>query len=143
VSLGDAEGLIPISELSWTMIKSPDEVVSVGDQVRVQVLKVDRESEKISLSLKRTQPEPWETVPERYNEGDIVEGTVTRLADFGAFVKLEDWVEGLIHISELSPRRLNHPKEMVYQGQKVKVQILGIDTKNRRISLSYKKAYGM
>jgi small subunit ribosomal protein S1 len=143
VSLGDAEGLIPISELSWTMIKSPDEVVSVGDQVRVQVLKVDRESEKISLSLKRTQPKPWETVPERYNKGDIVEGTVTRLADFGAFVKLEDWVEGLIHISELSPRRLNHPKEMVYQGQKVKVQILGIDTKNRRISLSYKKAYGM
>lgn len=143
VNLGDADGLIPISELSWTMIKSPDEVVSVGDQVQVQVLKVDRENGRISLSLKRTQPEPWETVPERYNEGDIIEGIVTRLADFGAFVKLEDWVEGLIHISELSPRRLSHPKEMVYQGQKVKVQILGIDTKNRRISLSYKKAYGM
>ena len=143
VNLGEADGLVPISELSWSMIKSPDEVVSVGDEIQVQVMKVDREQQKVSLSWKRTKPEPWETVPERYNEGDIVEGTVTRLADFGAFVKLEDWVEGLIHISELSPRRLNKPSEIVYQGQKVKVMILGIDPAKRRISLSYKKAYGM
>jgi small subunit ribosomal protein S1 len=142
VNLGGADGLIPISELSWSMIKSPDEVVKVGDELQVQVLKVDRENQKVSLSWKRTKPEPWETVPERYNEGDIVEGTVTRLADFGAFVKLEDWVEGLIHISELSQRRLNHPKEMVYQGQKVKVMVLGIDAPKRRISLSFKRAYG-
>jgi small subunit ribosomal protein S1 len=143
VNLGEADGLVPISELSWAMIKSPDEVVSVGDELQLQVMKVDREQQKVSLSWKRTKPEPWETVPERYNEGDIVEGTVTRLADFGAFVKLEDWVEGLIHISELSPRRLNKPSEIVYQGQKVKVMILGIDPAKRRISLSYKKAYGM
>jgi small subunit ribosomal protein S1 len=143
VNLGEADGLVPISELSWAMIKSPDEVVSVGDVLQLQVMKVDREQQKVSLSWKRTKPEPWETVPERYNEGDIVEGTVTRLADFGAFVKLEDWVEGLIHISELSPRRLNKPSEIVYQGQKVKVMILGIDPAKRRISLSYKKAYGM
>jgi ribosomal protein S1 len=125
------------------MLKSPDEVVSVGDELTVQILKVDREKERISLSLKRTLPEPWDTVPERYNEGDIVEGTVTRLADFGAFVRLEDWVEGLIHISELSPRRLNNPSEIVYPGQTVRAQILSIDLAKRRISLSYKKAYGM
>ena len=109
----------------------------------MQVLKVDQENSRVSLSLKRCLPEPWETVPERYNEGDIVEGTVTRLADFGAFVRLEDWVEGLIHISELSPRRLNSPSEIVYQGQKVRAQILSIDPAKRRISLSYKKAYGL
>ncbi len=125
------------------MIKSPEEAVSLGDQVQVKVLRVDQEKKQIALSLKRTLPEPWESVPERYNEGDIVEGTVTRLAEFGAFVKLEDWVEGLIHISELSPRRVNNPKECVYQGQKVKVMILGIDTDKRRISLSYRKAFGL
>ncbi len=143
LNIGEADGLIPISELSWRMLKSPDEVVSVGDELTVQILKVDREAERISLSLKRTQPEPWDTVPERYNEGDIIEGTITRLADFGAFVRLEDWVEGLIHISELSPRRLNNPSEIVYQGQTVRAQILSIDPAKRRISLSYKKAYGL
>ena len=143
LNIGQVDGLIPISELSWRMLRSPDEVISVGDQLTVQVLKVDRENQKISLSLKRIMPEPWETVPERYNEGDIVEGTVTRLADFGAFVRLEDWVEGLIHISELSPRRLSSPSEMVYQGQKVRVKILSIDTDKRRISLSFRQAYGM
>ena len=143
LNLGDADGLIPISELSWRMLRSPDEVVSIGDELTVQVLKVDQEAGRVSLSLKRCMPEPWETVPERYNEGDIIEGTVTRLSDFGAFVKLEDWVEGLIHISELSPRRLNSPSEIVYQGQKVRVQILSIDQDKRRISLSYKKAYGL
>ena len=124
-------------------MKSADEVLSVGDQVQVQVLRVDRQNQKISLSLKRTQPSPWETVAERYSENQILEGTVTRIADFGAFVKLEDWVEGLIHISELSTRRVTNPKECVYLGQKVRVMILGIDIEKHRISLSYKKAYGM
>jgi small subunit ribosomal protein S1 len=143
LNIGEADGLIPISELSWRMLRSPDEVVSIGDQLTVQVLKVDREKGRISLSLKRTMPEPWDTVPERYNEGDIVEGTITRLADFGAFVQLEDWVEGLVHISELSNRRVTDPKECVYQGQKVKVKILSIDPAKRRMSLSYTKAYGV
>lgn len=143
VNLGDADGLIPISELSWTMLRSPDQVVSVGDEVQAEVIQVNREKGQIALSLKRTQSEPWETVLERYSEGQIVEGTVTRLAEFGAFVKLEDWIEGLIHISELSPRRVNHPKECVYMGQKVTVMVLGIDPQKRRLSLSYKKAYGM
>ncbi|CAI8039950.1 30S ribosomal protein S1 [Geodia barretti] len=143
VDLGDAEGLVPISELSWAMIKSPEEVVSVGDDLTLKVLRVDRENSKISLSLKRTQPEPWDTVPERYHVGDIVDGTVTRLMDFGAFVKLEDWVEGLVHISELSARRMEHPREIVYQGQLIKVQILSIDTERKRMSLSYRKVYGL
>ena len=143
VNLGQAEGLVHISELSWSRIKEPAEVVQVGQELEVQVLKVDQENKRISLSLKRTLPEPWETVPERYNIGEIVDGTVTRLADFGAFVRLEDWVEGLVHISELSPRQVNNPSECVYVNQKVRVMILDIDPARRRISLSYKKAFGM
>ncbi len=143
VDLGDADGLVPISELSWQMLKSPSDVVAIGDELTLKVLKVDAESQKVSLSLKRTLPEPWESVPERYSEGDLVEGTVSKITDFGAFVRLENWVEGLIHISELSPRQLSNPSEIVYQGQKVKVKILGIDTGKRRISLSYKQAYGL
>ena len=143
VNLGRAEGLIHISELSWSRVKGPEEVVSVGQELEVQILKVDAETKRISLSLKRTLPEPWETVPERYNVGDIVDGTVTRLADFGAFVRLEDWVEGLVHISELSPRQVKNPSECVYVNQQVRVMILDIDPTKRRISLSYKKAFGM
>lgn len=143
VDLGEMEGLIPISELSWRMIKSPDEVVNVGDGVEVYVLQVDRSRRRLTLSLKRTQPEPWETVHERYQVGLITEGTVTNLAQFGAFVMLEEGIEGLIHISELSSRRVNHPKECVYQGQKVRVMIVSIDTGNRRIGLSYKQAFGL
>ena len=109
----------------------------------LKVLKVDLESQKVSLSLKRTLPEPWVSVPEKYSEGDLVEGIVSKITDFGAFVRLENWVEGLIHISELSPRQLSNHSEIVYQGQKVKVKILGIDTGKRRISLSYKQAYGL
>ena len=143
VNLGKAEGLVHISELSWSRIKGPEEVVSVGQELEVQILKVDTEAKRISLSLKRTQPEPWESVPERYNVGDIVDGTVTRLADFGAFVRLEDWVEGLVHISELSPRQVKNPSECVYVNQQVRVMILDIDPVKRRMSLSYKKAFGM
>ena len=143
VNLGKAEGLVHISELSWTRIKGPEEVVSVGQELDVQILKVDQETKRISLSHKRTLPEPWESVPERYNVGDIVDGTVTRLADFGAFVRLEDWVEGLVHISELSPRQVKNPSECVYVNQQVRVMILDIDPAKRRISLSYKKAFGM
>ena len=143
VNLGKAEGLVHISELSWSRIKGPEEVVSVGQELEVQIIKVDPETKRISLSLKRTQPEPWESVPERYNIGDIVEGTVTRLADFGAFVRLEDWVEGLVHISELSTRQVKNPSECVYVNQQIRVLIMDIDPVKRRMSLSYKKAFGM
>ena len=143
VNLGKAEGLVHISELAWSRIKGPEEVVSVGQELEVQILKVDPETKRISLSLKRTQPEPWDSVPERYNVGDIVEGTVTRLADFGAFVRLEDWVEGLVHISELSARQVKNPSECVYVNQQIRVLIMDIDLAKRRMSLSYKKAFGM
>ncbi|MCH8282911.1 MAG: S1 RNA-binding domain-containing protein [Chloroflexi bacterium] len=143
VDVGEIEGLIPISELSWRMVKSPDEVVTVGDQLEVVVLRVERETRRLTLSLKRTQPEPWETVHDRYEIHQIVQGTVTNLAQFGAFVKLEDGIEGLIHISELSQRRVNNPKECVYQGQHVRVMILSIDSQQRRIGLSYKQAFGL
>ena len=143
VDLGPAEGLLPISEISWAVLNSADEAVSIGDMIDVLVLNVDRANQKITLSLKRTLPEPWETVHERYLEGQIVEGQVTRLVAFGAFVKIEEWVEGLIHISELSNRQIKNAKECVYVGQNVSVMIIAIDQPKKRMSLSYKKAYGM
>ena len=143
VDLGPADGLIPISEISWSVLNSASEVVCVGDTIDVIVLNVDHAKQKITLSLKRTMAEPWETVHERYLEGQVVEGKVTRLVEFGAFVKVEEWVEGLIHISELSNRQIKNAKECVYVGQNVRVMIIAIDQKKRRMSLSYKKAYGM
>jgi len=143
VNLGAADGLIPISELSWAMIKDPSEVVSIGQEIEVHVLKIDPEAGRITLSLKRTLPEPWDSVPELFSVGQIVEGTVTRLADFGAFVRLENSVEGLVHISELSDREIKSPQECVHLNQNIRVQILDIDQTRRRISLSFKKAYGM
>ena len=143
VNVGEIDGLIPISELSWKMIKTPDEIVSVGDPVEVFVLRVDPDNRRLTLSLKRTQPEPWDNVNEKYATGQVIEGTVSNLAPFGAFVNLEDGIEGLIHISELSSRVVTNPSECVYRGQKVRVMILNIDTEKRRIALSYKQAYGM
>ncbi len=143
VDLGEIDGLIPISELSWKMIKTPDEIVSIGDPVEVYVLRVDAANRRLTLSLKRTQPEPWDTVNERYTVGQVTEGTVSNLAPFGAFVNLEDGIEGLVHISELSSRVVTNPSECVYRGQKVRVMILNIDTEKRRIALSYRQAYGM
>lgn len=143
VDIGGIQGLVHISELSWGNVRAPEDVVNAGDEIYVYVLAVDPENKRISLSLKRTLPEPWDTVPERYQIGEVVQGVVTNLAQFGAFVKLEEGVEGLVHLTELSPRRVNHPKECVYQGKSVKVMVLTIDSGNRRISLSYKKAFGM
>lgn len=143
VDIGGVQGLVHISELSWGNVSAPEDVVKAGDEIYVYVLSVDPENQRISLSLKRTLPEPWETVPERYQIGEVVQGVVTKLAQFGAFVKLEEGVEGLVHITELSPRHVADPKECVYQGQSVKVMVLTIDSEHRRISLSYKKAFGM
>ncbi|PKB79586.1 MAG: hypothetical protein BZY88_12555 [SAR202 cluster bacterium Io17-Chloro-G9] len=143
VDIGGVQGLVHISELSWGNVRDPEDVVKSGDAINVQVLAVDPENQRISLSLKRTMPEPWDTVPERYQIGEVVHGTVTNLAQFGAFVKLEEGVEGLIHLTELSARQVNHPKECVYQGQSVKVMVMTIDSQQRRIGLSYIKAFGL
>jgi small subunit ribosomal protein S1 len=141
VDLGGADGLIHLSELSWNRVGHPSEVVSVGEQVKVQILSVDMERRRIGLSLRRLQPEPWDLVNEVYEIGQIVNGKVTKLVNFGAFARLEDTgVEGLIHISELSEARVNHPKDVVAEGEEHKLRIIRIDTDKRRLGLSLKQA---
>tara|TARA_B100001123_G_C15342776_1_gene1035705 strand:+ start:1022 stop:2233 length:1212 start_codon:yes stop_codon:yes gene_type:complete len=140
VDLGGADGLIHISELSWNPVKSPNEVVEVGQDVDVYVLKVDTENNKIALSLKRLQQEPWANVSDKHQVGDLVEAKVTKLADFGAFARVEDSVEGLIHISELTSKSINHPQDVVAEGDSVRLKILRIEPERRRIALSLKQA---
>ncbi|MFQ5613002.1 MAG: 30S ribosomal protein S1 [Anaerolineae bacterium] len=142
VDLGGADGLIHLSELSWARVAHPREVLQVGDEVDVYVLNVDHERQRIALSLKRLQPEPWSGVLDRYQVGDIVEAVITKLADFGAFARLEDNIEGLIHISELSEKNIAHPREVVQDGQQVSVRIIRIDPERRRMGLSLKQAEG-
>ena len=135
------EGLIHISEMSWTRhIKHPSKVVSIGDEVNVMVLKIDKENEKISLGLKQTEEDPWETLGQKYPPGTIIEGKVRNLTDFGAFVEVEEGIDGLVHISDMSwTKRVRHPKEVLRKGESVTVQILDIDTQKRRISLGIKQ----
>ena len=141
VNLGGADGLVHLSELSWGRINHPSEVVSIGQKIKVMVLNVDRERRRIGLSLRRLLPEPWETVPDRYEVGQIVRGVVTKLVHFGAFARLEDdTIEGLIHISELTEKRINHPSEVVTEGQELELRIIRIDTDKRRMGLSLKQA---
>jgi small subunit ribosomal protein S1 len=135
------EGLIHISEMSWTRhIKHPSKVVSIGDEVDVMVLKIDKSNEKISLGLKQCESDPWLTLNERYPVGTAIEGKVRNLTDFGAFVEVEEGIDGLVHISDMSwTRRVRHPKEILKRGDSVNVQILDIDTSKRRISLGIKQ----
>jgi small subunit ribosomal protein S1 len=137
------EGLIHISEMSWTRhIKHPSKVVSIGDEVDVMVLKIDKDNEKISLGLKQCESDPWLTLIERYPVGSTIEGTVRNLTDFGAFVEVEEGIDGLVHISDMSwTRRVRHPKEILKRSDKVTVQILDIDTNKRRISLGIKQMH--
>lgn len=141
VDLGGADGLIHLSELSWNRVTHPSEVVQVGDKVKVQVLSVDLERRRIGLSMRRLQPQPWEVISQTYEVGQIVRGRITKLVNFGAFARLnDDGVEGLIHISELADRRVNHPKEVVAEGEEYDLRIIRIDTDKRRMGLSLKQA---
>jgi small subunit ribosomal protein S1 len=140
VALGGVDGLIHLSELSWAKINHPKDLLKVGDKVDVKILSVNRERQRIALSLKRLQAEPWTTVEERYQVGQLVTGTITKLASFGAFARLEDNIEGLIHISELSDRRIQHPKEVVKEGDTVTLRVIRIDPARRRLGLSLKRA---
>ncbi len=140
VDMGGADGLVHISELSWTPVRSPEDVVKVGQEVDVQVLSIDAVNNRIALSIKRLQPEPWETIHERLHVGDIVNATVTKLADFGAFARVEGSVEGLIHISELAPRMIQHPREVVREGDEVRLKVLRIEPDRRRLGLSLVQA---
>ena len=137
VDIGGVEGLIPMSELGWKRVKDAAEVLSVGQQVKVLVKRVDRENGKISLSLRDTLADPWETLAGNFHEGGYAIGTVSRLADFGAFVTLADGIDGLIPISRLgSGKRINHPREILKEGERLEVKVENVDLAARRISLS-------
>ncbi len=142
VDLDGIDGLIHISELSWGHVNHPSEVLSIGDTVRVKVLDIDRERQRISLGLKQTQEDPWERVVNTYNVGDVLEGKVTKVVSFGAFVEIMEGVEGLVHISELAQHHVENPREIVDPGDEVKVKILEIDDERRRLSLSLKRVEG-
>ncbi|WGZ43768.1 30S ribosomal protein S1 [Mammaliicoccus lentus] len=138
IDLGGVDGLVHVSELSHNHVKTPDEVVQVGDNVKVKVRAVDREAERISLSIKDTLPSPFEQIESEFNVGDIVPGKVVRLAQFGAFVEIAAGLQGLVHISQISHEHIGNPEEVLEKGQNVQVKILGIDKDEERISLSIK-----
>ena len=133
------EGLLHVSEMAWSRVNHPSDIVSENDEIRVMVLNVDRENERISLGLKQTLPDPWDDIEERYRVGEVVEGQVTRVVDFGAFVKLEDGVEGLVHISQMADHHVNDPREVVQEGEQVQVKILSVDGAAHRIGLSIRE----
>jgi small subunit ribosomal protein S1 len=140
LDLGGVDGLLPVGEMSWNRIDDPATVVQIGQQLRVAVIRLDRERRKITLGLKQLLPSPWDDIESRYPPKTTVSGKVTRLMDFGAFVELEPGIEGLIHNSELSTRYVRHPKEVVQPGQQVQVTVLKVDPTERRIGLSLKAA---
>ncbi len=140
IDLGGADGLVHLSELSWGQVGHPSQVLKVGQEVDAVVVGVDRENKKIALSLKRLQPEPWTGIAERYHVGQIVTGRITKLASFGAFAQIEDGIEGLIHISELSDERIVHPKGVVKEGDQVQLRIIRIDPARHRLGLSLRQA---
>src|SRR5262249_26810116 len=136
------DGMIHISELSWSHVNHPSEILSIGDTVSVKVLDIDRQRQRISLGLKQTQEDPWQRVVDTYNIGDELEGTVTKVVTFGAFVEILDGVEGLVHISELAQHHVENPREIIQPGDPVRVKILEIDSERRRLSLSIKRVEG-
>ena len=142
VDLDGIDGLIHISELSWSHVNHPSEILSIGDKVTVKVLDIDRQRQRISLGLKQTQEDPWQRVVDTYNVGDELEGTVTKVVTFGAFVEILDGVEGLVHISELAQHHVENPREIIQPGDPVRVKILEIDSERRRLSLSIKRVEG-
>ncbi len=142
---GGIDGLLHVSDISYSRVSKPEDVLSVGQQVQVRILKIDPHSGKISLGLKQLQPAPWETAAERYQPGQRITGTVTRLTDFGAFVELESGVEGMIHISEMSwAKKVRHPSDLLKQGDRVDAVILSIKpptgSEPGRIALGLKQA---
>jgi small subunit ribosomal protein S1 len=142
VDIGGADGLVHLSELSWSRVKHPAEILKVSDRVKVYVLNIDNDRKRIALSIKRTQEEPWTTISGRYELGQLVDATITQLASFGAFARLEDGVEGLIHVSEMGDGRIQHPRELVKEGDTVPVRIIRIDPARKRIGLSMRRVEG-
>jgi small subunit ribosomal protein S1 len=140
VDIGGADGLVHLSELSWSRVRHPSELLKIGEDVDVYVLGINAQEKKIALSIKRTQAEPWSRVASSYEVGKLVRGTVTQLANFGAFARIEDGIEGLIHVSELADERIQHPKQVVSEGQDLLLRIIRIDPQRRRMGLSLRRA---
>lgn len=139
VDLGGVEGLIHVSEISWNRVGHPRDVLSNNQTVQVKVLSVDREQARVALSLKRMRPDPWSTVEQRYAIGQVIEGKITNVVNFGAFISLEDGLEGLIHISELAEGHFLHPRNVVSEGDWVRARIISMDGPGRRLSLSLRR----
>ena len=139
VDLGGVDGLVHVSELSWKHVDHPSEVVTVGQEVEVEVLDVDLDRERVSLSLKATQEDPWKEFERKYSAGEVIAGQITKLVPFGAFVRVGEGIEGLVHISELSEAHVESPESVVAVGQKVKVKVVDVDVSRRRISLSMRQ----
>lgn len=142
VDIGGIDGLLHISEISWSKLKHPKEVLSLGEEINVKILSLNREKGKISLGLKQTQPEPWSVVDETFSVGEIVEGKIVQIKEYGCFVEIAPGIDGLVHISEISNKRVGNIHEVLTVGQKLQIKILDIDKDNRRISLSIKEAMG-
>jgi small subunit ribosomal protein S1 len=140
VDIGGADGLVHLSELSWSRVRHPSEILRVGQEVDVAVLGINPQERKIALSLKRTQAEPWSQVGDKYEVGQLVRGTITQLANFGAFSRIEDGIEGLIHVSEITDERITHPKQIVKEGEELILRIIRIDPQRRRMGLSLRRA---
>ena len=140
--IGGVDGLLHISEISWGKIKKPQDVLELEEKIKVKILSMNREKGKISLGLKQLSPEPWSVINENYKVGDIVKGKVVQIKEYGAFVELEPGLDGLVHISQIAPRRVNNIADEVSIGDEVSTKILEIDEERRRISLSMKEAIG-
>ncbi|MGB9775194.1 MAG: 30S ribosomal protein S1 [Anaerolineae bacterium] len=140
VDLGGLEGLIHISELSWSRVNHPAQLLRPGQEVQVSVLNVDRERGRVGLSLKRVQPDPWRTIEERYRVGQMVQGVITNIVEFGAFAQVEEGVEGLIHLSELAEGQFLHPRNVVREGMTVRLRVISVDAARRRLGLSLRQA---
>ncbi len=143
VNINGADGLVHLSEISWDRIQNPSEVLKVGQEVKVKVINIDRDKRRIGLSIRQLKDDPWSDLVEEYEVGQLVEGIITRLAKFGAFARLTDDVEGLIHISEISEKRIEHPREVLKEGDSVTLRIIKIDPDNHRIGLSMRKVESM
>ncbi len=143
VNISGADGLVHLSEISWDRIQHPAEVLKVGQEVKVKVISIDREKKRIGLSIRQLLADPWFKKAEKYQIGQLVEGTITRLTKFGAFARIEEDVEGLIHISEISEKRIEHPKEVLKEGDTVTLRVIKVDPGNHRIGLSMRRVDSM
>jgi small subunit ribosomal protein S1 len=143
VNISGADGLVHLSEISWDRIQHPSEVLKVGQEVDVKVISVDRDKRRIGLSIRQLQDDPWSRQISEYEVGQLVEGTITRLTKFGAFARLKDDLEGLIHISEISEKRIEHPKEVLHEGDVITLRIIKIDPTNHRVGLSLRRVESM